>query len=129
MNKHSVLLVGDNHWLTRALQLLLESHEEFAVVGVCPLHRVYEMTARTAADFVLFLPEISFASVQDTLLQLHASAPLARLVLITPAEAALYKGFTPAQHTYSLISHSEISTHLVPLLRQLGSRAKDTQHE
>lgn len=113
MKRYSILLVGNNHWLLKALHLLLETEPEFCVKAICDLENTITLSQRIRPDMILFLPAISFISCQQILSKLHTILPRAFLMFITPVEAALYEG-SGSDEQYQFISQNQLAADLIP---------------
>ena len=129
MQSFSVLLVGENKWLLKALRALVESDPMFMVTGTCSLQDVLAKSEQLLPDMLVFLPEVSFMSCQEVLSTLRSEYFQPCLLLITPVDAALYESIIPSADAYQFISQSQINTDLLPRIRQYVSECQDTEHE
>lgn len=118
MQSFSVLLVGGNKWLLKALRALVESVPMFMVSGTCSLQDVFAKSEQLLPDILGFLPEVSFMSYKEVLSTLRSEYFQPCLLLITPVDTALYESIVPSPDAYQFISLSQINTDLLPRIRQ-----------
>lgn len=130
MRKYSLLLVGENKWLLRAIQQLIESDLTLEVCGTCIARDVMAVSKQLVPDVVLFFPEISLISSQPVFFNLQGQLPRTILIFITPVEAALYDVISSRLSVDGFVTQGRLNTDLLPKIRTLLNPLKDTEsHE
>lgn len=124
MQKYSVLLVGENTWLIRALWLLIESDPILMVSGACAVSHIMAVSKQLAPDIVLFLPEISLVHTQSVFVELHKLLPQLILILITPVDAGLYEANSVRIPVDGFVFQGSLNTDLLPKIRTLASQVQ-----
>ncbi|MBW4438464.1 MAG: hypothetical protein KME04_15090 [Pleurocapsa minor GSE-CHR-MK-17-07R] len=127
MQKHTVLLVGENAWLIRALYLLIAGDPNLQVVGSCTVQEVVQTTARLSPQIIVFLPEISLISSEVTFLDLRRLFPDLYMLLITPVDAIFYETITIGKRVDEFITQSKLNTDLLPRIHMLATHLQDDQ--
>lgn len=126
MTKSSVLLVGENIWLLRALCSLIESDQGFTVAGSCSFSEAEAMCQEIMPDMVLFLPGISFGSYQASFVRVREILPHSKLIMISPVDPALYAALIDTTPLNGFISPRSLGTDLFISLRALTERQSNT---
>lgn len=129
MGKQSILLVGENVWLLRAIHLLVESEAEFSVVGTCSVRNVIMIAGQTFPDIALFLPEISFVGSKETFSGLHRLLPHTLLIVITPDDTEPYETLISETNVDGFIFQNQLNTDLLPKMRHLSKKVLGTEYE
>lgn len=125
MQKHSILLVGENTWLIRALRLLIESDPILRVSGDCTISNVLVVSKQIAPDIILFLPEISLIDTQHVFVELHKLLPSLILILITPVDAELYEAISARIPVDGFVTQGSLNADLLPKIRTLVCQMQD----
>lgn len=116
METRSVLLVGENHWLLRAIRLMLDGAPRIVVTDACPNADVVTMAQRLCPDVIVFLPEVSLANCRETIQSLQAVLPSLDYVAIVADHALLYASQSASANRCVFISQAQLSSDLIPAL-------------
>lgn len=117
MRKHSILLVGENTWLIRALRLLIESDSVLAVTGACAVSSLIAVSNQIAPDIILFLPEISLMDTQSMFFELHKLLPQTILIVITPIDTGFYEALSRKIPVDGFVYQGSLIADLLPKIR------------
>lgn len=123
MQKHAVLLVGENAWLIRALHLLIADDAQLRVAGSCTVHDVLLTAGQLSPQVVVFLPEVSLISCETIFLELRRLFPHLFVLLITPVDARLYETIAVGKPVDGFITQSRLNIDLLPRIHMLANQA------
>ena len=121
MNTTSILLIDDHAMVRKGMRMLLESNQDFTIVGEAgSMREATEVATRTQPQIITLDISLPGQSGLSGIEQLRTAAPNARIVVVTMHDDPAYVRSAIAMGAVGFVNKSAADTELVAAIRAVA---------